>query len=349
MQYLQEKQHYIDLYDLLTVKRCLDFSKRLAETSRKKSKDPRIIAKKMVRDVSLYFIKGEEYQNKSETIENWMRRDEEKDEKVKNAAPKESINCDFCYGKMDFTSKELHHDGLRVMFWYECPRCKKRRLIFDTGEEYKHKPRLCPKCSCEVEETSKRKGEVITTTIKCPNCEYKSKEIIDFEKDNKEWKEKQRQDAELLKRYRGQFCLSEKEGSEYIQSVEQTKLFTERLKEREIKEANPAYQKAKKLKTLKVLQLKALIQTTVEKEGYINLQFEKPEMGKFVIVGFTVNDSKEEREEYDSCQNIKKLINKTLEQTNWRLMSEGISYRLGILSGRLKAYEREDDLMRLVK
>jgi hypothetical protein len=30
-------------------------------------------------------------------------------------------------------------------------------------------------------------------------------------------------------------------------------------------------------------------------------------------------------------------------------MSDGIYYRLGILSGRLKAYEREEDLVGLVK
>jgi len=30
-------------------------------------------------------------------------------------------------------------------------------------------------------------------------------------------------------------------------------------------------------------------------------------------------------------------------------MSEGINYRLGILAGRLRGYEKEQDLIRLVK
>jgi len=30
-------------------------------------------------------------------------------------------------------------------------------------------------------------------------------------------------------------------------------------------------------------------------------------------------------------------------------MNEGVSYRLGILHGRLKAYEREEDLITLIK
>ena len=46
---------------------------------------------------------------------------------------------------------------------------------------------------------------------------------------------------------------------------------------------------------------------------------------------------------------LSKAVEKALLNTNWRLMSEGISYRLGYLNGRLRAYEREEDLLNLVK
>jgi len=46
---------------------------------------------------------------------------------------------------------------------------------------------------------------------------------------------------------------------------------------------------------------------------------------------------------------LKKLVDRALSDTNWRLMSDGISYRLGYLNGRLRAYEREDDLKTLVE
>lgn len=42
-------------------------------------------------------------------------------------------------------------------------------------------------------------------------------------------------------------------------------------------------------------------------------------------------------------------MNRTLESTNWRLASDGISYRLGYLNGRLHAYENEEDLKKLVE
>ena len=50
-----------------------------------------------------------------------------------------------------------------------------------------------------------------------------------------------------------------------------------------------------------------------------------------------------------STSNLQKLIKRTLKDTNWRLMSDGISYRLGLMSGRLRAYESKEDLLKLVE
>jgi len=89
-----------------------------------------------------------------------------------------------------------------------------------------------------------------------------------------------------------------------------------------------------------------LLKEAVEKEEYTNLEFEKPEIGQFVVVPFVVQEAKSDREEYNSKQNLQKVIKLALETTNWRLMSDGVSYRAGYLSGRLKCYEREEDLVK---
>lgn len=94
--------------------------------------------------------------------------------------------------------------------------------------------------------------------------------------------------------------------------------------------------------------MKELISKTIAPEGYIDLQFGKPDMGRFVIVDFSASDSKDDRKEYDSANTLKKIISAALVDSNWRLMSEGIHYRLSIVSGRLKAYEQEGDLMAIV-
>ena len=76
---------------------------------------------------------------------------------------------------------------------------------------------------------------------------------------------------------------------------------------------------------------------------------DKPDIDRYVIVPFTVKDAESSRAEADSTRKLHKTIKKTLENTNWRLMSEGVHYRLGYLSGKLKGYEQEEDLLQLVK
>ena len=62
---------------------------------------------------------------------------------------------------------------------------------------------------------------------------------------------------------------------------------------------------------------------------------------------FTVQDTGYKRKDYDSTRKLQKLLKATLETTNWRLMSEGTNYRMGYVYGRLKGYEREEDLAEL--
>lgn len=73
------------------------------------------------------------------------------------------------------------------------------------------------------------------------------------------------------------------------------------------------------------------------------------EIKKDVIIEFTVQDDKAGRGEYDSRNKLRKILKKKLLNTNWRLMSDGIYYKLGILSGRLRGCENEEDLLKIVK
>lgn len=81
----------------------------------------------------------------------------------------------------------------------------------------------------------------------------------------------------------------------------------------------------------------------------IHLQLANPEIDRNVVVPFTVQDSKTGRESRTSEYDLKRLLKKILEDTNWRLMTDGVNYRLGVLAGRLRGYESEEDLLKLVK
>lgn len=115
----------------------------------------------------------------------------------------------------------------------------------------------------------------------------------------------------------------------------------------------PRQQKARaaaaKLKRLTLPQVEARLSKAVAKGGYQKLSLNAPQMARHVAVEFTVQDSQSDREEYDSRTSLKKLLQAALVDTNWSLMSDPISYRLGILQGRLKAVEDEDELVKLAE
>ena len=73
------------------------------------------------------------------------------------------------------------------------------------------------------------------------------------------------------------------------------------------------------------------------------------EISKDVVMPFTIQDSKTGRENMASQYDLKRLLKKTLQDTNWRIMSDGVFCRLGILNGRLRGYENKEDLLKLVK
>jgi hypothetical protein len=99
---------------------------------------------------------------------------------------------------------------------------------------------------------------------------------------------------------------------------------------------------------LTVVEFEKLLNDIISPQGYIRLELSKPEFGKQLIVDFTVLDGNTSRQEYDSRNGFRKLVQGALANTNWRLMVTSLNYRLGYLQGRLKGYETEEDLLSLV-
>lgn len=356
MNYSKSEKYYHDLYDLFTIQECLRLEKQFSspQKSVKKTKvtdKEELRARFLVRNLFFYHTKGEGYKNKTETIRKWIEADRLRDEKLENTNYGREIYCKNCDQLLELESKHLHDldtDKLRVLFFFKCPECGKKRAVYEDGEEFEY-DRTCPKCKTgEIKSKFSRKGNVITTIDTCTECDYKEKEVMDLDKNRKEREDKEKQDRRLLKKYRSKYCLSDEEGQKYIAEVERMKLLMDMVKEHEEKQKDPAYKKARKLKKIKVLELEKLLKKVLAKDKYINLQFDKPQIDRFVIIPFTAQDANNVREEYDSKNNLKKLIKKTLEKTNWRLTSEGIDYRLGYLSGKLKGYENEGDLVKIV-
>ena len=350
----KSETYYNDLYDLWTIQECLratEFWQKRSNEKKAASEEDKFKLIHLGLTLDLYTIKGERYRARSSSIREWMEKDRRRDERVNNAKEPQNIRCSDCYERMHVTLKDWYapDESLGVLFFFECSSCKKRKGIFENGEAYVSEPNLCQKCHKNINVSHKKDGNVITTTSNCSFCGFTETEIDDYEKSKAEREERQKQEQELLEKRRVEFCLSSKEGEEYLESVRRLESLKELLLRPEQKQTDPDYQKVSKLNKLKILELEKLLSEVLEKEKYIKLAFEKPNIDKHIIVPFFTQDADSQREEKNSIYKLQRIIKKTLEGTNWRLMSEGISCRLGYLSGRLKGYEQEDDLLKMVK
>ncbi len=352
--YLKPYQYYADQYDRFTVEEFRrlekvwepDYSKREGVDETFESVRPPM--EKMVSDVAFVFKKGNRYKEKKNTIKEWMKRDEEYDRIYEESQPISNIQCLTCRKLMFVSTKTLDDTDskkpTRVLFTYDCPLGHfPRRAFFSDGEEYKHEPNICVKCKNSVDEKTERNEKLIKIIDTCKHCGHV--EVIEFDLSPKV----EVPDPDFAKD-RERFCLSEEEGERYISesiSFEYNSKFIEEMREKD--KNKDLYEKAAKLRKLTIIELEKLLAPELEKAEFVKLSFKEPEIEKDVVIPFVVYESKSDCKEKVSCSNLEKLIKKALEGTNWKLMTMGVTYRLGMLEGRLRGYEREEDLLKLVK
>lgn len=359
--YLKDEQYYVDRYDLLTIKECFKVIEMFRDVYKQS------LASEELKDMSehdkysdttklmywhLWVTQAQEYKDKKETIKKWMDEDGIKQEKYDSAIEPRNISCPACKAVMQATETKHLEDytdqPMRVMFLFRCTKCKKQEWIYEDGEVRVSKPDLCPKCNKEIEVTHKKakEGKIITWTRKCKSCGHTETEVDDFEKSHQEYLQREQAEKELLEKYRTAFCLTDEEGEKYLFEIEAMEYASQLRDEVKQKYDNSTYQQVNKLKKLTIVELEKLLTKVLEKENYMKLSFATPEMGQFIFAPFTLQDADTSRRPNISTSTLEKLLRSTLEDTNWRLV-DGVSYRLGFLSGRLKGYEREDDLLKL--
>lgn len=367
MTYLEARSSYKERYDRITVELCRDqeaIIRKVYQDGKKKGFD-KIANDKKVKDPEWeavrvlnffhYFmvdmLAGERWEKRKDTIQKWMDEDEAKDLRLNEARLTAEPKCEHC-GKtgLRIVSKDLMHKGKNydneeVLFMLECLSCSKRTAVWQDGKLWEHLKKLCPRCATVFDETSKRTKKMITTTYTCPKCGYNEKDTLDLSFERK----KEKPDP-YWEKDKKRFVLTDEQGQKHLESkrnLEDLRRLMDDIKERD--DNKELYEAVSSINKVNIGQLTDTLTPAIEKAGYKELSFEKPEIGKDVFVGFSCLDGKSDRAEYDSRKVLKKTVEGALSETNWRLMSDGISYRLGYLSGRLRAYEREEDLVGLVE
>lgn len=359
--HLKDRQYYIDLYDRSTVddarRNIKYYNKFFDEFQKKLPKDETIEKPGNALILNVYYMESvgiellKRYENRDNSIDEWISNDELRDKRISNARLIKEPDCQHCNKNgLRIINKSLMHRRVNgtysnqeeVLFMLHCPHCDKNSAFWEDGTVWKTNPTLCPKCNEQMTHKTKENNKSVDFLYTCPSCHNSYKEKLDF-------KSKKEVVDFNYNKDRAHYCLLDKEFRDHLFGMRQTiEDMAELGKEFEEKAENKhIYDAIDEIKKLKIAELSEILRPVLEKSGYVDFYLEKPEIGKDVIVGFSCLDSKSDRNDYDSKKTLQKLIKKELGDTNWRLMSDGVSYRLGYLSGRLRAYESEEDLKRL--
>lgn len=359
MKHLKPRDYYENIYDHITVssgRRDTEMFNRMYEEFFKIMPDEPKNSHRAVLHLNLIYVVYvgndllDRYDKRDERIQEMMAKDEAKDQQVADARLKAEPKCQHC-GKIGLriTNKMLHHrkgfdEPEEVLFMLKCTVCNKNSAVWEDGAPLEHRKSHCPECKNVMDEKDTRKGKVLTTTYTCSSCGHSYKDKLDL---NPRKEDEPDPDFETDKTL---YCLHDEKIRQELRDArwrydEMARLGKE-IKEKE--DNKHIYDAVAELKKPKIAELVPLLAPALEKAGYIEFTLDKPEVGKDVFIGFSCLDSKGQRSDHDSQRDLQKVIKSTLLTTNWRLMSDGISYRLGYLSGRLRAYEQEEDLKNLV-
>lgn len=347
--HLHERSYYEDRYDRMTVEACRRSESFFLNLHKKEKtkKEARMMAftAEYAWSIKQIYLTKQWYDDKEPTIAKWMREDEKRDRMLATARPPTNVLCDECYDRMYEDGRTLYERDKRdeVLFFMRCPSGHlPMKGVFEDGTERKREPILCPDCTHEmtVERLAiKKKG--VKTKYTCPNCPYE--EVDDFRLSTEEAPDPN------YEKDRARFCLQGaalREVQDSLMRFDQLKALVDGWEHK--KEHQEEYDAVAKLEKLTIPQVKQRITDALTNTKYTNLTFEKPVIERFVSIELSVEEFETDNPRA-SCVDLRKIIKRTLEPTNWRLMTGDIDYRLGLLTGRIRAYESEEDMLKLVK
>ena len=359
--YLKDRQYYEDRYDDGTVEICRSGERIVNDTF--KIMEKKVSKKELTEKLPGWYLQYSTYyfwfvesaaaachEKRDATIAKLIEEDEKKDDRLAKAHISGGTYCRSCGKDMRVISKDyMRRDNRKdddILIMFECDGCNKRLALWQDGTEWEGAKHECEKCGGNTISKTTKKFDVITWTETCEKCKHVKTDTLDLT-DTKTELEPVDKNLELDRK---RFVFDKDMVFKYEQKlnhlVRRAKLHAT---EQDKVEHVDVYDGIKQVKKLKIAQLKELLEPIFIKVGYSDFKLGDPQIGREVSLEFSCLDTKEDREEYDSRKILHKAIDKALEDTNWRVMSAGVSYRLGFLTGSLRAYESEEELKKLVE
>lgn len=361
--YLKDRKVYEDKYDHQTVEACLSAEELVNAAFSEVEKT--IPAPEMKEyhaawyieysKFYMYFVEytaASRYYKRENTTAEWMERDEQKDQRLVDARLPKTPFCLTCGQDMEVFNKLYMHredskyDDDEIIFILNCASCGKRRTYWEDGSEWDGVKILCEKCQAEMIATNNETEHSLVSTYACTSCNHSYEETIVFKKRPMD---KESPDSHYtLDRKR--FCFDEETMRRFEAKLERMARLAKVYADATTKtESADVYDAIKDIKQLKIIQLIELLRPVFEKAHYTEFKLGEPQLGESVTVEFSCLDADADRQEYQSKTNLRKALATALDETNWRLMNDSVSYRLGHLTGKLRAYEGEEALKKLVE
>lgn len=274
-------------------------------------------------------------------IEEMMRKDERMDRLIEKTPAPKGIRCSTCNALMNVCNHFFDVAEIPILFVFDCPDGHMpRRAIYPGGREYFFPKRKCRECGFEITEKTEKQMTKLVTTSSCTMCGKSWQEELDLQI-------KEKVEIPITEEDRNKYCLDFKDRKTFMEDMESlANLFIEIDADVAIKNEMET-SGANKIEKLTIPELESRLVKASETGGFIKFQLEKPEMKQYVRVPFTVQDPSK-RDEKESVKVFMRMIKKELFSANWRLVGD-VTYRLGYLSGGLKAYERDEDLIKLAE
>ena len=196
--HLKDQQFYKDNYDRHTVewarRGMTHYDKFYADFESKLPKGEKIDRPGNAFLINVFYMETvgndllKRYEEREQSINEWIARDQAKDDQVANARFTDEPTCHHC-GKqgLRITDKSLMHRGEdykyddpeEVLFVLHCSRCDKNSAFWEDGTAWKVKPIVCLKCESEVTYKTTKTKKAITITYTCTSCKHIFKDKMD--------------------------------------------------------------------------------------------------------------------------------------------------------------------------
>lgn len=303
--YRKSDEYYYDHYDRQTI---ADLKEReqlmlAAEKTYKQAEDPdwQSLCAKYGGLFRSYINSGVYWAREREpSVRNLINADERKDVMVKKAGKPFGVKCASCQADMHLELTDFIGEGYRLLFIFSCPaHHAPRRAFYANEKEYFEPERRCSYCNGKLKFHKKNLKKKIVLTHTCIAC---------GKVETMELQGSKLAILPIAEEDRKKYCLDFVKRRAFDEDLELISSLACDLDR--ILETPPT----ESIRQINIAALEMLLHGEIEKNYFIKLAFDKPEIGRGLTMGFSLQD-RSEREAEKSIKLLKKLFGTVLMST----------------------------------